>query len=66
MLDERENRNRLKLQKAQELQGQAKPSSRRASQTVADKIRQLGELRDQGLITQAEFESKNAEFLRRM
>jgi len=66
LLDERENRNQLKLQKAQGLQGEAKPSSRRASQTIADKIRQLGELRDQGLLTQAEFDSKKADLLRRM
>jgi hypothetical protein len=34
--------------------------------SVADQIRQLGELRDQGLVTPDEFESKKAELLQRM
>lgn len=37
-----------------------------ASPTVADQIRQLGELRDQGLVTPEEFETKKSELLRRM
>jgi hypothetical protein len=34
--------------------------------SVADQIRQLGELRDQGLVTADEFEAKKAELLQRM
>jgi hypothetical protein len=37
-----------------------------ASLSVADQIRQLGELRDQGLVTPDEFETKRAELLQRM
>jgi Short C-terminal domain len=33
---------------------------------IAEKIRHLGELRDQGLITQEEFEAKKAELLKRI
>lgn len=33
---------------------------------VADQIRQLGELRDQGLVTPDEFETKKSELLQRM
>jgi len=36
------------------------------SASVADQIRQLGELRDQGLVTPDEFEAKKAELLQRM
>jgi hypothetical protein len=37
-----------------------------ASPSVADQIRQLGELRDQGLVTAKEFETKKSELLERM
>jgi hypothetical protein len=37
-----------------------------ASPTVADQIRQLGELRDQGLVTPEEFENKKSQLLERM
>jgi hypothetical protein len=33
---------------------------------VADQVRQPGELRDQGLVTQDEFDAKKAELLQRM
>ncbi|HEY3727453.1 MAG TPA: SHOCT domain-containing protein [Solirubrobacteraceae bacterium] len=33
---------------------------------MADQIRQLGELRDQGLVTPEEFENKKSQLLERM
>ena len=43
----------------------AAPSSR-ADATVPDQLRELAELRDHGIITPAEFETKKAQLLERM
>jgi hypothetical protein len=37
-----------------------------ASSDVADQIRKLGQLRDEGLVTEEEFETKRAELLARL
>lgn len=36
------------------------------AETVSDQLRQLGELRDAGVLTQEEFDAKKAELLARM
>lgn len=38
----------------------------RAAGSAADRLRQLGELRDGGIITNEEFEAKKAELLARL
>lgn len=42
------------------------PPSAGATQAAADAIRELGKLRDEGLISEYEFEAKKAELLRRL
>ena len=46
--------------------GNAEPSGSAASADVLEQVRKLGELREAGILTEEEFESKKADLLRRL